>query len=855
MHCLARWPHVLQVQTMALDERTSIGVIDLRTCLQAVTQCSPEIVNQHDIDYSIYATDYSEQDWPLVGQGLLSWALDLHVGQPHPQQQQKLVTGRVMRNLMAILSNGSRETLEVKLKLTAIPRIHHPSDFGAMDSLDLSKFAPTPTDAASEWHSFIQSNSILGHSANVASMPSPALPPAQLSQPNSQMGVDEQRFADTRHESAPPQLNRAASIPPQSSMPQAPAPNTSIVPSATGLQRVGSPALAPRPTEMVNGQPINGQPVRPPTSRPSSRVSRSRNRQPTGRPRGRPRKKPQENGSTSAAEEATDGDEGPQKKRAKVTKTEYNIAAPFGSAPDSLRVAASISGSLRNMRPVGSGETVAANHLQDVPRAPTPVPDGPLVRKQQQRVRTLGGKAKTELLGEPEGAAAYQRRMSQPMAHDARSPDSVAQSPDQAYSPGDSPADLGSSPPVPRANAYMPSSPMPSSPILPAMPKRQIDSGFMSGGIDDVFDEDDLLQELPLAKLEELPREQRNHVARVSSLPPAIKASNGKTGRPQVQQHEPNFPFQEVQPGPPELLPTTSIFNPHGKAKTLNRPPNAAPLRKNPSLKRSNTAPNPPSESTPMSEPPASQQMAESQLPACAPQPSGPPPQSAIHQATSAPNIEAVLHQALIKEVGTETDGPSHPPPELSAPLADMMPLPIQSEPTEPTLPLPAQPPSRPISRPASRPASRGPSAPMVPASDPGTELSLPMPRPFMSEAPCSLDDEPPRYSKNQVKKQSIKERLETAIEKGESPPFCSNCGAIETPTWRKIWTQEHRGVPGPHQLSDKPGCVTAVDVLERDTDGKTLAYRLVKKHLGPTEDKKFWIESLLCNRKYLDRA
>jgi hypothetical protein len=109
-------------------------------------------------------------------------------------------------------------------------------------------------------------------------------------------------------------------------------------------------------------------------------------------------------------------------------------------------------------------------------------------------------------------------------------------------------------------------------------------------------------------------------------------------------------------------------------------------------------------------------------------------------------------------------------------------------------------------------------------------------------------DFDPPRYSKNLVKKQSIKEKLENAIQKGESPPFCSNCGAIETPTWRKIWTQDHEGVPEFHEFSDKPGCVTMIDVLERDEDEQPSKYRMVKKNLGPRDDKKTWTETLLCN-------
>jgi hypothetical protein len=35
-NCLARWPHVLDLQTAFLDEQTQIGVIELKTCIQAI---------------------------------------------------------------------------------------------------------------------------------------------------------------------------------------------------------------------------------------------------------------------------------------------------------------------------------------------------------------------------------------------------------------------------------------------------------------------------------------------------------------------------------------------------------------------------------------------------------------------------------------------------------------------------------------------------------------------------------------------------------------------------------------------------------------------------------------------------
>lgn len=858
---------------MPLDDRTSIGVVDLRTCLQAVAQCSPEIVDQLDTDYSIYATDFSEQDWPLVGQGMLSWGL----GQQPDHQQQQLVTGRVTRNLMVLLSNGSRETLEVKLKLTAVAKRN---EFAGLDSLNLGKFVSTPGDTGSEWNSFLQSNPMLGHSGNVASMPSPALPPAQYNQPDIQNNMVDQRYIDhgrrdapasqpehmrrdslpshqdharrdsilsqpepTRRNdlpphqdqmgrgSVPPQASRPGSVPPVHEKPQT-SRSMGNLPTlaAAGPQRNGSPAIAPRPGDLLN---------KPPVSQPSRPSSRSRTRPPTGRPRGRPRKKPAEPGSTSAAEEATDGDEGPQKKRAKVVKTEYSLIAPFGSASDSLRVAASTSGSLRTMRPAGStGGMEAGLHLQDVPRAPTPVP-GPnasFLQKQPKRKRLIETKA-TETLSEMDANSAYQSRASHPMSQDgmmsqdAFSPaESMGQSPDAGYSPIDSPADLGSSPPVPRTSAYLHSSPPASSPVLPPMPLpvSQVDSGFMSGGMDDIFEDDDHLQE---CKAENAP-----------SLPlPDKTTSNTNGNRPQA--FPAHFPFHEVHPGPPELLPTTSIFKPHGKTKALNRPqPPKAPPR---TLTRCQTAPTLHSEPIEQPEGNPTRQQAH-HLPAHQPTRSEDP-----HAQPPAADIETVLQQALNQAVGNEAAGA-----QSSAAVAGLFdPMPIPDRPVgEIGLTLPALPPT---SRPTSRSASQAPTAP-PPASASTNDTSVdsasfPTKCPG-SEAPDPFDDDQPRYSKNQVKKQTIKERLEAAIQNGEMPPFCNNCGAIETPTWRKIWVQEHKGTPpvtDKKDFSDKPGFLTTIDVLERNADGEPLAYRLVKKHLGPKEDKKNWSESVLCNRTY----
>lgn len=35
-NCLARWPSLLELQTAYLDEKTQIGVVELKTCIQAI---------------------------------------------------------------------------------------------------------------------------------------------------------------------------------------------------------------------------------------------------------------------------------------------------------------------------------------------------------------------------------------------------------------------------------------------------------------------------------------------------------------------------------------------------------------------------------------------------------------------------------------------------------------------------------------------------------------------------------------------------------------------------------------------------------------------------------------------------
>ena len=891
--CLARWPHTLQVQTIPLDERNTIGVVDLRICLQAVADCSPELASESDKDYTVYAYDYSEPDTPLVGQGMLSSGLSPGGDAPG---QQKLVTGRVTRNVLAIFGNGVKDTLEVKLKLTPVPRVpRNPQAIMPMQQPPES--FPSLSQSASnlsennEWHSFMQSNPHLGHSANLSTVSSPALAPAQPFNPN--YGARNDFNSPVNHgfppvqpssrpsSAGPPPIERrlsAAPLPP-------PRPGSVNVP----LQPMEEPTIPPPP---VTNAPKS-------QSRPGSRASR---RAPTGRPRGRPSKKQQQaEGSTSGVEENTDADEGPaRKKRAKITQVGRSNSATFGSEPDSLRVAASNAQSIRSFRPVGVGGDVPnANHLQDVPRAPTPVPDSRFSGLPQARSKPTSGLRCESMPGQGSDGAfnssftEVHRSGSQGL--DARSPvDSLAPSPSQFYSDEASPADIGSSPPIPRSALYSArSSPMPSSPVLPPMrmPASQPDSGFMSGGFDDSRGDDEDVGKTPKDDTPQVPVVEKPKPKRARAR--AKKEQN----KPSGQQ---GLIIQEINPGPPELLPKTSIYN----------PPNQLPRRNaaTPSLPTPSESSQPPPPQEPTPEPKNLGQA----MPMQPPMPSMPPPAATppVEEAANPMSVEAESAKSMIDTPAEVISPPEEalsqvplsqealPPmsPEEEAmhqdfseiekllndyrdnqtqqyldssleieenPLAADTPLTNTIENPPPPMPQDERPPSTngstrsKKSRPASRVTNQEPSAepelPVVPASDPVLpQLTLPFP---MSEPPHPETDAiigPPeaKANKNFIKRQAIKQKLEEAIAQGEMPTYCRNCAALQTPTWRKIWRQEHRGVPEYHEYSEKAGHVTAINVLERDADGKSVLYEMIKKALGPNDDRAAWTEVLLCNRK-----
>lgn len=759
-NCLARWPHVLQIQTVAMDESTSIGVIELKTCIQAIVQCSPELVARLGQDYTVYAYDYSEYDNPLVGQGMLSWALA--TASPTPDgpahESRQLITGRVCKNILGIFTNGVKETLEVKLRLVPVPTVLQSEYLNNMEKYrELSKVIPPGFDH-NEWTSFLQSN------PNVAQMASKiAVPPTSTSNQRDGVSLEvvNQLLSPSMQQPSMDHFNQAS--------------NTDASLSDT---RAGTP----------NGS--KAQKI----SRPSSRVS-------VKRPRAKKAPKSKSGGgNTSGYEEGTDGDEGSApKKRAKITKTDWKSKSSFGSAPESLRVAASTAGSLRLFRPIAmSPATNAGSHLQELPRAPTPVPNLPNQRQSHDTTPAESDLQRNSLFSQTEGprkhVSPYPVLQPSILPEDQVrfSIESANPSPERNPSPGETPPDIGSSPPVMRtATALRSSPPCPSSPDLPQMPRT--DSGFMSGSLDDLFGEDDdVMRPIDDDDVEVAAKYARRRVPRVTL--------------PRAEIHH-GFAIEEETPGPVELLPTKMLI--------AEPKPKAAPPVPKPSRPRANSI------------------MSEDGQILVAPK--------SKNRASSRPIV-------------------SQPEPNASLPIVinesqdSVSEFQQSSQIVRPPIPQ-----SRPSSRMMIRTASLGSlTLPAVAESDPVLPPSTLQRSETWSEAHHSITDAPMptdpnangfRTSQN-AKKQAIRQKLETAIANGEMPPFCSNCGAIETSTWRKAWSQEIQGTPGYHDYSDEPGRVTAIDILTRDARGNPTSYRLIKKSLLPEEDKAAFKEFILCNRE-----
>lgn len=711
-NCLARWPQVLDIRSVHVDENTQIGVVDLTICVQAIVSASPELVAKLGQDYTVYAYDYSEFDTPLVGQGMLSWVLaSSSVPGASDHSIKRPVTGRVCRNMLGLFSSSSQETLEVKLRLVPVPTCLQSEYIESMKTYrELSKIIPGGFDAGA-WTSFLQANPSAGQMAQ------------QTRRQGATVGLVQGE--PTGFEQMPKIINEHSSR--RGSVDLRYMPPTVTPSGAESLQqqpRAASPALSARSATAPSKR--RGRPPRT-----ASRTSvRERDIQPatvSGRD------------TTENTHEADDDRvaEGPVKKRAKVSRVERPDSTGFDKLPDSLRVAASTAASVRVYQPAALRPPVhRAPSLELPPRVPTPIADPTNIIRRS-------------LLPKPRSSLRDQSPVAQDITYTSPylGSDALPKPDDRGIgSLPNSPPEIPSSPPV-----YRGPSTAPSSPHLPTLPAH-IDSGFMSGTIEGLFEGEEY----------QTPDHERPAIATQYSRPLDLPQAN-----------------IEKKDDPPNLPSATSIVH--------QLPSDAACVT-------------------------------HGILLACAPE--GSDGQN-VQQPQADAQAIAHFRRAARSASGSRT---------LDRTLSSGI-LPAPS--------LPKNNSARPVelSRSQTWSGQQEPSSGLDPTETLRNSESLGKPKKQKKGAGA-----------NAKRKEAIQSRLQTSIEAGEMPPFCENCGAIETPTWRKAWVKVHSGKPEHVHISEEEGGIIAWETLQTDVEGNICLYRIIKRTLLPVDQG--FSEILLCNRK-----
>lgn len=145
---------------------------------------------------------------------------------------------------------------------------------------------------------------------------------------------------------------------------------------------------------------------------------------------------------------------------------------------------------------------------------------------------------------------------------------------------------------------------------------------------------------------------------------------------------------------------------------------------------------------------------------------------------------------------------------------------------------------------------------PPVPASDPGTR-GYKRSKTWGDMSDVAMSDsvgteEGKVRGKKKIGKEQTKARLETAIATGGIPPFCHNCGVIETPAWRRGFTRTFDNAVFPyheHPTSLEAGemCYKAPQETTESGEIKTWKGWRVERKPGAL-DADEWEQINLCN-------
>ncbi|KAK8212970.1 hypothetical protein BKA81DRAFT_47492 [Phyllosticta paracitricarpa] len=827
--CLARLPNALNIPTVMVDDETQVGVIELRTCVEAIVSASPELVAKLGHDFTVYAYDYSEYETPLVGQGMLSWILaSASPALDAPSNTQKtMVTGKVRENILGLFSGGIKETLEVKLKLVPVPTILQSDYLETMEKYrSLGQFIPEGFDH-SAWMNFLKTNpDITTITAHLQGTPFPQSAALQRINPG---GVESLHQLLTQ--SSSPHEERRGS--------------QQYAAQPMSQSRQGSRACSPA-ASMRSGVAFQ-QPQRD-HSRPASSASHT-----SERPFSQQPSFAQPASETSCGQnrnQELEHEECPPRKRARVVQADWRGKSQFGPRADTLRITASNAASVRVHKPapINLASEGPSNTLEPPQRPPTPRPTELPGARARATMNVSSLRRESSL-----GSTQYGQR-------GPYSESGVASEDDQMADAEDSPAEFPSSPPICPPNH---NSPAPSSPGLPTFPCTD-DSGFMSGS---VFEP-------------EMATENRRYLGahHPTSEAPTVVASDQ---------------WKIETPGPPEMLPTrVGRRQQHYKQRQVEEAAAAAAVRavssdgdvvvRKPETrgrKRNNTKKPPP--------PPTQHKLAP--MTAAPPTHYQPGPVSSphlgpIHQPRpmSVPPAPASWQNLPPAQQQSRVDSPRPIPMQLppgqeqqSQPQQQAEPSQMllhtseqgQPEPTpNQTSPVPtSSPPVNPVSASTAAPNAQPEQVSVGGSSQKAVKVSKPknVPPAHTGSASASTGNgdgkvsgnaQPPQSTSRSAspagsvlrsgsgakRKKAIEDKLQGCLLEGKMPDFCAVCGEIKTPTWRKAFYKVVEGIPGSIATSlDEPGAIAGYEIVVPGPDEENARpkYKLYKRSLS-NEDK-----------------
>lgn len=220
-------------------------------------------------------------------------------------------------------------------------------------------------------------------------------------------------------------------------------------------------------------------------------------------------------------------DDGPPKKRARITQAKRPRNTPLNAHTDSLRVTASTAASVRLHRPTLGNSSASADL---VPRAPTPRPGDRAFGQRGQRRPPAPSALR-------HGSMDAGRPYMSPYDTSTYSDTAVESLDERDESPGDTATEMPSSPPLAPNQAV---SPVPSSPNLPTM-SAPVDSGFVS--------------DMAIGREEDA-------TGFGGKSWDGDQAPHTTEGRVEPRQNKVRRPWQHVNPGPVEHLPQSYVPRP-----------------------------------------------------------------------------------------------------------------------------------------------------------------------------------------------------------------------------------------------------------------------------------------------------